>query len=64
VLVSGTGTYYTKDDDEAESYTDFKHRTIYLDYTFEDGGDTYQVNDSLVFIDTGIKFREYKLNVY
>jgi hypothetical protein len=64
VVVTGTGKYYTKDDNEAESYTDYKHRTIYLDYTFEDGGNTYQVNDSLVFVDTGIKFEEYKLSVY
>lgn len=64
VVVAGSGSYYTKEDDEAESYTDFKHRTIYLDYTFEDGGDTYQVNDSLVFIDTDMKFQEYKVSVY
>jgi len=64
VVVAGTGNFYTKDDDEAESYTDYKHRTIYLDYTFEDGGDSYQVNDSLVFVDTGIKFDEYKLKVF
>ncbi len=64
VVAAGTGKYYTKDDDEAESYTDYKHRTIYLDYTFEDAGNTYQVNDSLVFVDTDIKFQEYKLSVY
>jgi hypothetical protein len=64
VVVTGSGKYYTKDDSEAESYTDYKHRTIYLDYTFEDAGNTYQVNDSLVFIDTDMKFEEFKLSVY
>lgn len=64
VVVSGTGKYFTRDDNEAESYTDYKHRTIYLDYTFEDAGNTYQVNDSLVFIDTDMKFEEYKIGVY
>lgn len=63
VVASGSGKFYTKDDDLAESYTDYKHRTIYLDYTFEDGGNTFQVNDSLVFIDTDMKFEEYKLVV-
>lgn len=64
VVVAGSGEFYTKDDDKAEKYTEYKHRTIYLDYTFTDGGNTYQVNDSLVFIDTDMKFEEYKLRVY
>lgn len=63
VSVSGTGKYYTKDDSEAESYTGKKHRTIYLDYTYEDGGNTYQVNDSLVFIDTDMKFEDFEVKV-
>ncbi|MCF8391703.1 MAG: DUF5627 domain-containing protein [Bacteroidales bacterium] len=64
VVVAGSGKFYTKEDAEAESYTDYKHRTIYLDYTFEDGGNTFQVNDSLVFIDTDMKFEEFKVGVY
>jgi len=64
VVVAGSGKFYTKNDSEAESYTNYKHRTIYLNYTFEDGGNTYQVNDSLVFVDTDMKFEEYKLSVY
>lgn len=63
VVVNGTGSYYSKDDSEAESYNGKKHRTIYLDYTFEDDGKTYQVNDSLVFVDTNMKFEEFSVNV-
>ena len=63
VTVSGTGKYYSKDDSEAESYNGQKHRTIYLDYTYEDGGNSYQVNDSLVFIDTDMKFEEFQVQV-
>lgn len=63
-VASGTGKYYTKDDDEAESYTGYKHRTIYLDYTFEDGGDTYHANDSLVFLDTDVVFEEFAVTVF
>lgn len=58
--ISGTGVYYSKDDDLAESYNGKKHRTIYLDYTFEDvRGKRFQVNDSLVFVDTDMKFEEF-----
>ena len=63
VTVSGTGKYYTKNDTEAESYTGQKHRTIYLDYTYEDEANTYQVKDSLVFIDTNMTFEDYQVNV-
>ena len=63
VVINGSGKYFTKDDPESESYTDQKHRTIYLDYTYEDGGTTYQVNDSLVFIDTGVIFEEFAFSV-
>ena len=61
--VSGTGIYHTRDDIESESYNDNKHRTIYLDYTYNDGTDTYQVNDSLVFVDTNVTFKEYTVTV-
>jgi hypothetical protein len=64
VVANGSGKYYSKEDAEAESYTEYKHRTIYLDYTFEDGGDTYHVNDSLVFIDTDVTFEEFEVIVF
>lgn len=63
VAVSGTGKYYSKDDSEAESYNGQKHRTIYLDYTYQDGANTYQVNDSLVYIDTDMKFEDFAVKV-
>lgn len=62
--VSGTGAYYTKDDSESESYNGNKHRTIYLDYIYNDGTDDFQVNDSLVFIDTDVKFEEFAVTVF
>ena len=64
VDVSGTGVYYSKEDGESESYNGNKHRTIYLDYIFNDGTDEYQVNDSLVFIDTDVTFEEYAVTIY
>lgn len=63
VTASGNGTYYSKDDPESESYNGSKHRTIYLDYTFEDADSIYQVNDTLVFIDTDMKFEEFDVQV-
>lgn len=63
VAVTGTGTYYSKDDDKAEAYNGKKHRTIYLNYIYEDEGNTYQVNDSLVFVDTDMTFEKFDVNV-
>ena len=62
--VSGTGIYYSKDDSESESYNGNQHRTIYLDYIYNDGTDDYQVNDSLIFIDTDVTFEEYTVTIY
>ncbi|PQB07721.1 hypothetical protein BST83_11555 [Polaribacter filamentus] len=62
-IISGTGIYYSKADQRAESYNGKRHRTIYLDYTFEDRGQSYQVNDSLVFLDTDIKFEKFSVKV-
>ena len=63
VEVNGTGKYYSKADPEAEGYNDKKHRTIYLDYNYVDGANTYHVNDSLVFVDTDMKFEEFAVKV-
>ena len=63
VVVNGTGKYYSKADAEAEGYNGKKHRTIYLDYTYVDGANTYHVNDSLVFVDTDMKFEEFAVKV-
>lgn len=63
VDVSGSGKFYSKENENAEGYNGYKHRTIYLDYTYIDGDKTYQVNDSLVFVDTDVKFEEFSINV-
>jgi hypothetical protein len=63
IAVSGTGKYYSKEDPEAEGYNGKKHRTIYLDYTYEDAGNTYHVNDSLVFVDTDMKLETFTVKV-
>jgi len=63
ITANGTGSFYSKDEDNSESYNGYKHRTIYLNYTFEESGITYQVNDSLVFVDTDIKFEDFTINV-
>ena len=64
VDVSGSGVFYTKDQGESESYNDNKHRTIYLAYNYSDGTYDYAVNDSLVFVDTDVRFEEYTVTVY
>ena len=64
VDVNGTGSYYTKEQGESESYNGNKHRTIYLEYSYIGGTDTYAVNDSLVFVDTDVRFEEYTVTVY
>src|SRR3546814_14187463 len=46
VSVSGTGTLYSKDQTTAERYNNARHRTIYLDYTYEDDGTMYRALDS------------------
>lgn len=63
VVVSGTGKFYSKADPEAEGYNGKKHRTIYLDYTYQDGANSYHVNDSLVFVDTDMKFEDFQVKV-
>lgn len=63
VPATGTGKFYSKNDPEAEGYNGKKHRTIYLDYTYEDGGKTFRVNDSLVFVDTDMKFEAFAIQV-
>ncbi len=63
VEATGTGVYYNKDDNEAESYGGKKHRTIYLDYTVTQGPNTWSVKDSLVFADTDVVYEEFMVNV-
>ena len=63
VVINGNGKYFTRNDEDSEDYTNQKHRTIYLDYSFEDEGITYQVYDSLVFIDTGVIFEEFTFSI-
>jgi len=63
VVINGTGKYFTKDDENSEKYNEKKHRTIYLDYIYEDGGDTFHAMDSLVFLDTNMTFEEFKFIV-
>ncbi|NEW83578.1 MAG: DUF1735 domain-containing protein [Mariniphaga sp.] len=63
VVVNGTGKYYSKADSEAEGYNGKKHRTIYLDYNYVDGANTFHVNDSLVYVDDDMKFEEFAVKV-
>ncbi len=63
VVVSGTGKFYSKSDPGAESYNGAKHRTIYLDYTYQDGANSYQAKDSLVYVDDDMKFEEFQVVV-
>lgn len=63
VEVTGTGKFFSKADPGAEGYNGKKHRTMYLDYTYIDGTNTYQVKDSLVFVDTDMKFEVFTVQV-
>jgi hypothetical protein len=63
VAVTGTGKFYTKNDPESESYNEKRRRTIYLDYTYAYKGNTFNAKDTLVFIDTDVKFETFKIEV-
>jgi len=63
VVVNGTGKYFTKDDPGSEGFNGKKRRTIYLDYTYEDDGNTFNAKDSLVFIDTDVTFETFQIQV-
>jgi hypothetical protein len=63
VVANGSGSFYSKDDANSEEYNGQKHRTIYLDYTYIDGDNTYQVKDSLVFVDTDVTFEDFDVEV-
>jgi hypothetical protein len=63
VMVTGTGKYYLKDDPRAESYNEKRRRTIYLDYTYVDKGNTFNAKDSLVFLDTDVKFETFLVEI-
>lgn len=63
VVVSGTGKYFSKDDPGSESYNEKKRRTIYLDYTYVDKGNTFNAKDSLVFLDTDVKFETFLIEL-
>lgn len=63
VTVNGSGKYFLKDDAGAESYNGKTRRTIYLDYTYEDDDEIFNVKDSLVFIDTDVKFETFEVIV-
>lgn len=63
IPVTGGGVYYTKNDDEAESFNNQKHRTIYIDYSLQIEDETYSVKDSLVFVDTDVIFEQFTVNV-
>ncbi len=60
--VSGTGQYYDKEN-SSESWIGLKWQSMHLNYTYDDGTYFYQVNDTLVFRDRGIKFEEHNLTI-
>jgi len=60
VVANGTGQYFSKDDPGAEEFNGKTRRTIYLDYTYEDDGETWNAKDSLVFIDTDVTFESFE----
>jgi hypothetical protein len=63
VMVTGTGKYFSKDDPQSESFNEKKRRTIYLDYTYVDNGNTFHAKDSLVFLDTDVKFESFPIEL-
>lgn len=63
VVTNGSGKYFSKDDSGAESFNGKSRRTIYLDYTYEDDGETWETKDSLVFVDTDVTFESFEIIV-
>lgn len=60
--VTGSGRYFDIANSE-EQWTGITWQSMYLNYTYEEGGFTHNVVDTLVFRDRGIKFEENEIQI-
>lgn len=60
--VTGSGQYFDIADSK-EQWTGLTWQSMYLNYTYEDGGFTHNLVDTLVFRDRGIKFEENDIQI-
>lgn len=59
----GVGKFVSRDDSSAESWGGEPRKTMFLDYTYQDGGVYHQVKDTLVFRNDEIKFELFSVAV-
>jgi len=60
--VSGTGQYFDKATSK-ESWIEIIWPSMHLNYSYNDGENTYNITDTLVFRDRGIKFETHTVRV-
>lgn len=60
--VTGTGQYIDKKN-SVESWIGLKWQSMNLNYSYDDGTYTYQVSDTLVFRDRGLRFEQHSLTI-
>lgn len=60
--VTGTGQYFDKAN-SVESWIGLTWQSMHLSYSFTDSLYTYQVSDTLVFRDRGLKFEQHSLKI-
>lgn len=61
--VTGTGRFVTKDDADAESWGGQSHKTMFLEYEYENGGVFHRVKDTLVYRNDNTVFEEFDLTI-
>lgn len=60
--VNGVGQYFDKES-SVEQWTGLTWQSMYLEYSYEQDMVTYNIYDTLVFRDRGIKFEENKIQI-
>lgn len=60
--VTGTGQYFQKSE-STEGFAELIMQSMHLSYSYEDGGYTHQVVDTLIFRDRGIVYEELPIVV-
>lgn len=61
--VTGTGRFVTRDDADAESWGGQSHKTMFLEYEYENGGVFHRVKDTLVYRNDNTVFEQFDLTI-
>lgn len=60
---SGTGRFVTKADSDAGIWGNESHKTIFLNYKYQNNGVYHRCKDTLVFRNDDLKFEEFEIGV-